>query len=107
MRPQPEHRRLPEPLGEGRGNRAATAGTPGRADRQTGGPTQAARPTTHSTLAITKTLKHMALRPRTPPRAPCFLVWRRQLLSLKLLNHTRPLTEPPMYCLDAAFIFRI
>jgi hypothetical protein len=31
MRPQAEHRRLPEPLGEGRGNRAATAATPGRA----------------------------------------------------------------------------
>jgi hypothetical protein len=33
MRPQAEHHRLPEPLGEGRGNRAATAGTPGRAAR--------------------------------------------------------------------------
>ena len=31
MRPQAEHRRLPEPLGEGRGHRAAMAGTPGRA----------------------------------------------------------------------------
>ena len=31
MRPQAEHRRLPEPLGEGRGHRAAAAGTPGRA----------------------------------------------------------------------------
>jgi hypothetical protein len=40
MRPQAEHRRLPEPLGEGRGNRAATAATPGRAAYTSGLPQQ-------------------------------------------------------------------
>jgi hypothetical protein len=51
MRPQAEHRRLPEPLGEGRGNRAATAATPGRAARpEPNGPTQAVRQATDITL---------------------------------------------------------
>ena len=59
MRPQAEHRRFPEPLGEGRVHRAAMAGTPGRA-----APARATtpQPTTHNPQPASKQASKQARR---------------------------------------------